>query len=91
MAPIKGSDVDFKEVMWEARTGHNKLKVWPSSDKGICPAFLQGLCTFWGCKAAHLYDSELPGGYATNYCTVIKLGVERVVVGDKPLPRKHPQ
>ena len=74
--------VTVREVMRAAGTNHHQLKKWAGYKEGICPCFSGGGCDWAGCQSAHLFEDELPNGYAANYCSIVAPGVAKIVSGD---------
>ncbi len=79
---MEGGEGNFRDIMRAAKTGHMALCKWDGWEYVICPAFSAGECSFARCKAAHLFGGETPSGYVARYCTIIKPGVKKVLVGD---------
>ena len=94
VAPIAGSDTTFADVLRAAKSGHKKLAKLGGKDfnDNVCPQYSCGECTFQYCKSAHLYENEMPGGYAAKVGEVVKRGVA-MALGDaekvEPPAKRH--
>ena len=49
----------------------------------VCLHFLCGGCKYNGCMHAHLYESELPRGYAKTVEKALEPGVKRLLSGEQ--------
>ncbi len=81
LAPITDANGSFKwkDLMRAANTQYRKLSSFKGYKTDICARYSSGFCFLEGCDAMHLFDNELPKGYAKGYCKIIKPGVEKMM------------
>ena len=74
----EGGNRNLRKLCRSAGTTFFKLSAWDGfgGDKEnedlICPAFAMGLCKFDKCILAHMYDSEMPKGYAGHLLKTVE-------------------
>ena len=75
----------MKKVVNAAKT------TWAKIGKGaICPNYACGCCNFSRCKAAHLYKTKMPKGYAKFLHDELKSGVI-YLMNQNESPSKRPR
>ncbi len=82
----KGTEWSTIEVA--CQSSHYKLKECEGIPEGICPPYALGYCTYKGCTARHLYDSETPRAWTNQLCKKLRPGIEKNARGDEIKPRK---
>lgn len=80
LAPL-GPRIETRRLFEAAGTGYMRLSRGKNDelrDNRPCPAYTCGYCPHRNCETEHLYDSELPSGYANWLVDELRPGVEKL-------------